>query len=81
MRLCKYKDIFGKPGTGAHSYRIFDIAIVDTLLAILLGYIIWHISGKKLNPYYVAVFIFLLGLFSHWLFCVETTVNKFFGLV
>lgn len=84
MRFCQYKDLFGKPGTGAHSYRIFDIAIVDTLLAILLGYIIWFISehlGKKWNPYYIAIFVFLLGLFSHWLFCVETTVNKFFGLV
>lgn len=24
--LCKYKDAFGKIGTGIHSYRIFDIA-------------------------------------------------------
>ena len=79
MRFCQYKDIFGKPGTGPHSYRLFDIAIVDTLLAVLLGYIIWRISKK--NPYYIAIFVFLLGLFSHWLFCVETTVNKFFGLV
>jgi len=81
MRLCQYKNLFGQPATGAHSYRIFDIAIVDTLLAVLLGYLIWVISKKKWNPYYIAVFVFILGLFSHWLFCVDTTVNKLFGLI
>lgn len=81
MKLCQYKDIFGKPGTGPHSYRIFNIAIVDTLLAVLLGYIIWLYFGKKWNPYYIAIFVFLFGLFSHWIFCVETTVNKIFGLI
>jgi hypothetical protein len=79
MRLCQYKDLFGKPGTGAHSFRIFDIAVVDTLLAILLGYVIWLMSGY--NPYYIGIGVFILGLFSHWLFCVNTTVNNFFGLV
>ena len=29
---CKYKDIFGKVGSGIHSYRIANIAIVDVLL-------------------------------------------------
>ena len=32
--LCKYKDILGKPGQGVHSYRIFNIAIVDVILTI-----------------------------------------------
>jgi hypothetical protein len=22
--LCKYKDMFGHPGTGSHSYRLFN---------------------------------------------------------
>ena len=35
--FCKYKDIFGKPKTGLHSYRIFNIAVVDFLLTILLA--------------------------------------------
>ena len=33
--LKQYKDIFGKPNEGVHSYRLFDVAIVDLLLTIL----------------------------------------------
>jgi hypothetical protein len=40
MDLCKYKNFFGKPGEGAHSYRIFNIAIVDLGLTILVAYIL-----------------------------------------
>ena len=29
MSLCQYKDIFGKPGEGAHSYRVANVAVVD----------------------------------------------------
>ena len=48
MSLCKYKDIFGKPGEGAHQYRIFDIAIVDTVLTVLLAFVIAYFSGVSL---------------------------------
>ena len=27
--LCKYSELFGKVKEGVHSYRIYDIAIVD----------------------------------------------------
>jgi hypothetical protein len=30
--LCKYKNMFGIPNKGLHSYRIFNIAIVDLTL-------------------------------------------------
>ena len=78
MKLCQYKNIFGQPGEGAHSYRILNIAVVDVLLTVLLGYIIWMFT--KWNPYYIGVGVFLSGVFFHWLFCVETTINNFFGL-
>jgi hypothetical protein len=35
--LCEYSDIFGKPNQGIHSIRIFDIAIVDVLLTIIVA--------------------------------------------
>ena len=38
--LCQYKDALGEVGKGVHSYRIFNIAIVDVLLTILGAYII-----------------------------------------
>jgi len=40
LDLCKYKNILGDPGKGVHSFRIFNIAIVDVLLTILAAYIL-----------------------------------------
>jgi hypothetical protein len=40
MNLCKYKDLLGEPGKGVHSYRIFNIAIVDVVLTILVALLI-----------------------------------------
>jgi hypothetical protein len=78
MNLCQYKNIFGKPGKGVHSFRIFNIAIVDTLLAGLLGYGIWKVFNW--NPYYIGIGVFLSGIFFHWIFCVKTTINGILGL-
>jgi len=72
--LCKYKDIFGKPNQGAHSYRIFNIAIVDVLLTILAAYILSILTGYKLI--YTLIFMFILGIISHRIFCVRTTIDK-----
>ena len=44
--FCKYKDLLGKVKTGLHSYRIFDIAIVDVLLTFLAAYIIHKFYPK-----------------------------------
>ncbi len=74
MSLCQYKNAFGKPGEGAHRFRIFNIAIVDTLLTILLAYIIYYLTGFSL--YYVVPMTFLFGIILHRLFCVRTTVDK-----
>lgn len=75
MNLCKYKDIFGKPNTGVHSYRIFNIAIVDVLLTILVAFIIARLLKK---PFWIVLLIlFLLGIILHHLFCVRTTIDKY----
>ena len=74
MSLCKYKDIFGKPNEGVHSYRIFNIAIIDTVLTIILGYFISKYF--KLKLLYVLVGLFILGTVIHKIFCVKTTLTK-----
>jgi hypothetical protein len=74
MDFCKYKNMFGKPNEGVHSYRIFNIAIVDVLLTIILGFIISLLTNYKLI--YVLILLFLLGIFMHRLFCVQTTIDK-----
>ncbi len=74
MTLCKYKDMFGKPNTGAHSYRVFDIAIVDVLFTIIGAYILSKIF--KWNFLKTVIVFFIIGIIAHRVFCVRTTVDK-----
>jgi hypothetical protein len=73
--LCKYKDILGKPGKGVHSYRIFNIAIVDVLLTILAAFVI-HLFTPKYNFIYILLGLFITGIILHRIFCVKTTIDK-----
>jgi hypothetical protein len=68
--LCKYKNIFGEPNKGAHSYRIFGLAAVDTIGTVFIAYFISLAYKKKFLPVFIALFIF--GEILHVLFCVDT---------
>ena len=70
----KFKDIFGKPNEGLHKYRIFNIAIIDVLLTLLLAYIIS--SKYKVCIYKTFIALFILSIILHRLFCVRTTIDK-----
>jgi hypothetical protein len=72
--LCPYKYFFGKPNEGAHSYRLFNIALVDFFGTILISYLIS--KYYNLNIYEVLMILFLLGIILHRLFCVKTTIDK-----
>jgi hypothetical protein len=74
LNLCKYKDLFGKPNTGIHVYRIFNISVIDVLVVVLFAYAIsWYLEYPFI---YTLGILFLLGIFVHRLFCVRTTVDK-----
>jgi len=74
FNLCQFKDALGKPGEGIRKYRIFDISVVDFVLAIVLGLLFAKIFKiKKINGVLIS---FLLGIISHKIFCVDTTINK-----
>jgi len=75
MSLCKYKNLFGKVGTGVHSYRIFNIAIVDVLLTILAAFAI-HFFLPKYNFFVILLLLFISGIILHRMFCVRTTIDK-----
>jgi hypothetical protein len=75
MMLCKYKNAFGKVGEGLHSYKIFNISIVDVLLTVLAAFII-HFFLPKYKFIYILLLLFILGIFLHRIFCVRTTVDK-----
>ena len=74
MSLCKYKNMFGAPEKGIHSYRLFNVAIVDFVMTVIGAYIISVIIKKPvLNTFLV---IFIIGIVMHRLFCVRTTIDK-----
>tara|TARA_Y100000590_G_C15704165_1_gene1007937 strand:- start:2050 stop:2295 length:246 start_codon:yes stop_codon:yes gene_type:complete len=74
--FCKYKDIFGKPKTGLHSYRIFNIAVVDFLLTILLAKFIEFYIIKDKSFWKILIVTFIIGIITHRIFCVQTTIDK-----
>ena len=74
MSFCKYKNILGKPNEGIHSYRLFGVAIVDVIMTIIAAFLISFIL--KYSFLYTSIFLFVLGIILHRLFCVKTTVDK-----
>jgi len=73
--FCKYRHIFGIEGQGIHSYRLFNIAIVDFIATIIVAIIISKITN--INVYISLIIMFLLGILLHKLFCVKSTVNVY----
>ncbi len=76
--------IFGKEGEGVHSFRVFDIAAFDVLLTFLGGAILAYMTGKfTISSFLIStIFLFVIGIVLHRLFCVNTTINKaIFGIV
>ena len=74
MYLCKYKNALGEPKKGIHSYRIFNIAIADVVMTIILAYIISYFM--KISFIYVLICLFIVGIILHRIFCVQTTLDK-----
>ena len=74
MSLCKYKNLFGIPKQGIHSWRIFDIAMADVLQTLLGAVVISYFF--KLPLFYCIIGLFLLGIILHRMFCVKTTVDR-----
>lgn len=74
ITLCPYKYLFGKEKTGVHSYRIFDIAIVDLISTIIAAWIIAKYFNLDFKE--TSIILLLLGIIIHRIFCVETTIDK-----
>lgn len=73
---CPFKDIFGKPGEGVHSWRVLDVAVVDTVLTFILAMIIKIYFLKTFSFVQVLVGTFVIGEVMHFLFCVDTKVIR-----
>jgi hypothetical protein len=68
---CSYSTILGDVKQGIHSYRVFDVAIVDVLGTLLIAYLI-----SKKHFVITAILLFILGIALHRIFCVRTTIDK-----
>lgn len=74
MNLCKYKNSLGLPKKGVHSYRVFGMALADIIMTIVAAKIISYLL--KISFFYTCVFLFIVGIILHRLFCVRTTIDK-----
>jgi hypothetical protein len=74
MDLSKYKNIFGKPNTGAHKYRFMNLAILDIIFTIIFAYGMSYFFDYPFI--YTLGLLFLLGIILHRIFSVRTTVDK-----
>lgn len=72
MNLCQYKDIFGEPNKGLHSYRIGGMAAVDLAATFAAAVLIGNWMEKNIIG--VFIFLILLSIILHWLFCVPTAL-------
>ncbi len=74
--LCDYSTIFGNLKEGVHSYRIFNIAIIDVIMTFIGAYFLNKYIFIDYHYYQVLISLFLLGILLHRLFCVRTTIDK-----
>jgi len=72
MRLCKYKSIFGNPGIGVHSYRLFNLPVVDVVFTMIAAYLIAMWKRWAFWKTFLGLFIF--GEILHYMFCVDTVI-------
>jgi succinate dehydrogenase hydrophobic anchor subunit len=68
------KDIFGEPGTGIHSFRIANIAVVDTAMTVIAA---WFLARWIHQPFLLVLLVlFIIGELVHVALGVDTTVKK-----
>lgn len=75
FNLYQYRHIFGRPYESVHKYRIpiVDLAAVDVILTIAAGSLISYFFETNLIK--TNIYLFLLGIFLHFLFGVKTKLT------
>ena len=67
----------GKPNEGIHTH-VLGVAVADVAMTAGAAYVIHRITDKPV----LSVFVTLIGIgvFAHWYFGVDTTLNRALGL-
>jgi hypothetical protein len=76
--LSKYKDTFGVPGQGVHSYRVADVAVLDVAMTAVGAFGISKVTGWSFWKTLVGAFV--VGEAAHYAFGVDTKVMRVLGL-
>ena len=78
MDLTKYRNIFGEPGKGVHSTRIFGLALFDLALTAVGAYLIS--KWIHINPILAFIGLIFIGIGIHGFFGVNTQLNRWLGI-
>ena len=70
----KIKDLFGQPKEGFHKKRFIGMALYDLIGTIFLALLFSSLT--RISILYCVITFFLLGIFCHYVFNVDTTINK-----
>ena len=62
------------PNTGIHSIRLFNIAIIDVLLTVIVAYILSLYIGYSF--WLILGVSFILGIVIHRLLNIQTTIDR-----
>jgi hypothetical protein len=73
MPLCQYSTAGVVPGEGIHKHFL-GVAAADVIGTFILAWLISAITALPAIPLLAALFV--LGFLAHWLFCVDTAVNR-----
>lgn len=71
--LERYSTIFGEPRKGAHALRIFDIAIVDLVLTVIVAWLVAYMMNWRFLL--VLVCLLIASIVMHRLFGVRTKID------
>ena len=73
--MTKLKNIFGKPGTGIHSYRICDVALFDYIFVIIFCIIISCYINLSIEL--ITIIVLIIGILLHYIIDVDTNTTKY----
>lgn len=73
MLFCEYKDVLGKPGAGFHERRFMGLAANDLFGTMFIAYLISLYKGGFIMNF---IYLVVLGMVLHFLFCVDSALNN-----
>jgi len=81
MNFCPFKtfkNIFGKPKSGVHKFRIFNTAMADYILTLFLSFLTTYLTHIPLTL--TTILWFIVSIIAHMLFGVPTDALNYLGI-